>query len=380
MMTGEGEKPRLSLVRRLRQQRPKVLLVDRDEEAAFAICRAAGADAPLSVKHALDRRAADALLEQDQWDLLVIDPIDAADLDFLLRIKTTHRWTATMLTSRGVAPELLNCAMTCQADGMLSKPTSPSVFLAKALRLAGQANDRRTRKQGRVLAIGAHPDDVEIGCGGALAKHRARGDILQILTLSRGAAGGDINVRTLEAQRAAQVLGASLTFGNLPDRHISDGAETISLIEEAIAELAPSHVYTHSFEDTHQDHRAAHRATIVAARDVPNLYCYRSPSSTVTFRPHRYVDITDFLKLKLQAIAAYKSQAERIPELRPDYVVAEATHWGSFAGHVPAEALQIERQVDQDATRTRRELQFAEDEAFAGSATMERMVCSREVN
>src|SRR5262245_30362491 len=106
-MTGEGEKPRLSVVAKPRQQRLNVLLVGRDKEAAFAICRVANGDAPLCVKYAIDRRAADALLDQEQWDLLVMDPIDAADFAFLLRIKTTHRWTATMVMSQGLAPELL---------------------------------------------------------------------------------------------------------------------------------------------------------------------------------------------------------------------------------------------------------------------------------
>jgi LmbE family N-acetylglucosaminyl deacetylase len=362
MMTGEFEKPRLNVVEKPRRQRLRVLLADSDREAAFALCRAADTSVPICLKYAPDNRAAAALLEEEEWDLIALDPDDAADFHFLQRIKASHRWTATVALTRSLTPQLMNCAMTRQIDEILLKPVSPSEFLGKVLYLAGKASERRRREQERVLAIGAHPDDVEIGCGGALAKHHARGGLLRILTLSRGAAGGDTNVRTLEAQRAAQALGASLTFANLPDRHISDGVETISLIEKAIDELVPTHVYTHSFEDTHQDHRAAHRASIVAARGVPNVYCYQSPSSMVTFRPHRYVDITDFLKVKLQAIAAYKSQAERIRDLHPDYVISEARHWGRYAGYILAEGFQIERQVDRDETRTIRDLQFAADE------------------
>jgi LmbE family N-acetylglucosaminyl deacetylase len=56
-------------------------------------------------------------------------------------------------------------------------------------------------------------------------------------------------------------------------------------------------------------HRAAHAASLVAARDVPNVYCYQSPSSTVEFRPNRFVDITEYMKRKLQAIGVYKARS-----------------------------------------------------------------------
>ena len=119
-------------------------------------------------------------------------------------------------------------------------------------------------------------------------------------------------MRTAEAQRAAALLGAKLEFGNLRDAHITEGVETIEIIEAAIRELRPTHVYTHCLEDTHQDHRAVHAASLVAARDVPNVYCYQSPSSTVEFRPNRFVDITEYMKAKLQAIGAYQSQVDRM--------------------------------------------------------------------
>ena len=100
-------------------------------------------------------------------------------------------------------------------------------------------NERRRRQQKRVLAIGAHPDDVEIGCGGTLAKHHADYDVLHILTLSRGAAGGDVNIRAVEAQNAAALVGARLEMADLRDTYITDGAETISIIESRFASCVP---------------------------------------------------------------------------------------------------------------------------------------------
>ena len=75
-----------------------------------------------------------------------------------------------------------------------------------------------------------------------------------------------------------------------------------------------------------------HAASLVAARDVPNVYCYQSPSSTVEFRPNRFVDITDYKKAKLQAIGAYRSQVDRMASLQDDVIVATARYWGRYAG------------------------------------------------
>ena len=181
------------------------------------------------------------------------------------------------------------------------------------------ASVAQPRARQRVLAIGAHPDDVEIGCGGTLAKHRAAGDDLMILTLSHGAQGGEARLRGEEARHAAAMLGANLELHDLPDACISEGVETIRIIEAAIRAFAPTHVYTHSREDTHQDHRAVHAASVVASRGVANLYGYQSPSSTVEFRPQRFVDISAHIDDKLvvpETRAAFGQQYLFAPGVR----------------------------------------------------------------
>ncbi|MDE1162232.1 MAG: PIG-L family deacetylase [Acidobacteriaceae bacterium] len=197
-----------------------------------------------------------------------------------------------------------------------------------------------------ILAIGAHPDDVEIGCGGALARHAAQGEAIMILTLTRGAIGGDIERRSQESHRVAELLGAQLVFGELNDGQISEGVETITLIEDAIKAFHPTHIYTHTCHDTHQDHRATHHAAMVAARHVKNFYCYQSPSSTVDFRPNYFVDISAFMESKLELIAAYESQTSRRNNLAPDLMLATARYWGRYAGYGLVEPMLIMRQFD----------------------------------
>ena len=207
----------------------QILLLDRDETEAFALRRVFETCRTARLAYTADVETAAHMLASQHWDLVVVDPALPGDFDRLKRIKANHRWLATLVVTHNHSPQFMRQAVKCRIDGLLFKPVTPAEFMEQALLLAEAVRHRRQQQQRRVLAIGAHPDDVEIGCGGALAKHRACGDILHILTLSRGAAGGDVNVRTAEAQRAAALLGAKLEFGNLRDAHITEGVETIEI-------------------------------------------------------------------------------------------------------------------------------------------------------
>ncbi|HEV2976208.1 MAG TPA: PIG-L family deacetylase [Casimicrobiaceae bacterium] len=344
----DSVRPRAIAVQETPDELLQILLLDRDATEAFALRRAFENCRTARLAYTADVETAARMLASQHWDLVAVDPALPGDFDRLKRVKASRRWLATLVVTHNQSPQFMREAVKSRIDGLLFKPVIPAEFMEQALLLAEAVRDRRQQQQRRVLAIGAHPDDVEIGCGGALAKHRACGDILHILTLSRGAMGGDVNVRTAEAQRAAALLGAKLEFGNLQDGHITEGVETIEIIEAAIRELRPTHVYTHCLEDTHQDHRAVHAASLVAARAVPNVYCYQSPSSTVEFRPNRFVDITEYKRAKLQAIGAHKSQVDRMASLQDDVIVATARYWGRYANHMLAEPMRIVRQRDSE--------------------------------
>jgi LmbE family N-acetylglucosaminyl deacetylase len=231
-----------------------------------------------------------------------------------------------------------------RAPGQPFQPIDFSIYHNGEVSLA-QRIAQPQEARSRVLAIGAHPDDVEIGCGGALARHTAQGDEVMILTLSRGGIGGDTTKRALEAERAAQLLGATLQLDNLPDTRISDGVATIDLIQSVIRSFAPTHIYTHSQHDAHQDHRNVYAATIAASRGVKNVYSYQSPSSTVDFRPNHFVDISEYIDSKIVALAAHESQVARSTNLGREYMVATAVYWGRFVGHIMAEPMEVVRQT-----------------------------------
>ncbi len=234
---------------------------------------------------------------------------------------------------------------------ILYKPFSKDVFLDAFFSLTGPSLDRRRKtdrrkyKQKIILFIGAHPDDVEIGSGGCMARHFTQGDSINILTLSSGGSGGHFATRREEAKKAAEIFHANLFLKDLTDTEISH-VDTINLIDEVVQQIEPTHVYTHSIHDVHQDHRNVHHASIVACRGVPNLYCYLSPSTSIYFKPNLFVEITNYIDKKLEVLAVYKSQVSKRPYLQEDMIRATARYWGRYSNYGLAEPMEIMRQTE----------------------------------
>lgn len=189
-----------------------------------------------------------------------------------------------------------------------------------------------------VLAVGAHPDDIELGCGGALAAHRAAGDAVTMLVVTGGQNGpGATGGRRREAEAAARSLDCLLVWGSLVDCEVTADAVTIALIERAITEAEADVVYVHAPDDSHQDHRAVAAATISAARHSRRILHYRSPSTT-RFEPSLFVDISAHLDRKIAALSCHRSQVENSAMVDPEVVVASARHYGAQARVRYAEA------------------------------------------
>jgi LmbE family N-acetylglucosaminyl deacetylase len=243
-----------------------------------------------------------------------------------------------LVTAHATLETAVGAVRTGAADFVL-KPVVPADLLATATR----AIDAAALQRERVLAVGAHPDDVEIGVAATLLAHRARGDEVAVLTLSRGGTGGGTDARAQEARHAAELLGATLLLADLEDTRIPEGNPTIGYVEEAIAEHRPDIVYVHSRNDNHQDHRNVHAATIVASRSVDRVYGFRSPSATIDFRPTRFVGADGLLERKLEVIRAYASQSGR-DYLDEELIRAQARHWGFSCASRYAEPLEVIRE------------------------------------
>ena len=208
-----------------------------------------------------------------------------------------------------------------------------------------------------LLAIGAHPDDVEISCGGTLARAVLEGYSVAILDLTRGelATNGTPEIRAAEALEAAKALGVAVRRNaELPDGSIhSHDPDQLRRVIEALRALRPTVLLSHFRRDRHPDHgeasRIVDRAWYLAglARHEADGAPFRPDAryyfaSRVGFEPSFVVDISAQWEAKRRAILAHASQVSlRDPKAKPtplndegflDRIEARARHYGGLIG------------------------------------------------
>jgi LmbE family N-acetylglucosaminyl deacetylase len=221
------------------------------------------------------------------------------------------------------------------------------------------------------LIIAAHPDDEVLGCGGTIAKLADDGFKVHVAFLADGVLSrlGEKAAQQLElasrrsaAQTACEILGVkSVSFGDFPDNRM----DTIPLIEiaQAVEMLVIKHqpvmVLTHHSGDLNVDHRFVHQATVIACRPqqgnpVKTLLCYEVPSSTEwqlsssnsVFMPNWFVNISNTLDRKLDALEAYTNELRAWPHPRSMEGIKNLAHWrGATVGVDAAEAFVLGRQL-----------------------------------
>ncbi len=325
-------------------QKYRVCVIEDDPDVAFYIKTVLEKRADALVVAITDPSAALATVAQFEPDVVVtdIEMPGISGLELLKEFRSNHPGMPVVVMTAHVSVDYAVSALRAQADEFLTKPIDSAHLVAIVRRLAEEGRTKRAAQRSQVvLAIGAHPDDVEIGVGGILSAHREAGNQVIILTLSRGARGGDANNRQHESLAAAELLGARLFLEDLEDTRIPPADPTLSIIERVVEETRPDIVYTHSANDRHQDHRSVHAATVVATRSVRTVCCYQSPSATIDFRPTRFVPIDGFTEAKLRLIECFQSQTDQRAYLEPDFILATARYWSRFGGGSSCEPLEV---------------------------------------
>jgi len=326
--------------------RGRILVVEDDPVSAAYVLHVLRNRGGFTVTHAAD--PADALSQATaaRWDLVLTDVEmpGMTGIELLGQLRERAPLLPVAVLTAHPSVDYAVQALRNSADEFLEKPITPDRLVTVVAGLVAKGRAAREATRQSVLAIGAHPDDVEIGAGGTLLAHRRMGHDVSILTLSRGARGGAEDTRASESQQAAKVIGATLYHEDLRDTSISEGDPTIGMISRIVAEVRPTVIYTHSLHDVHQDHRNTHRAALVAVRGVGRVYCFQSPSATVDFRPSRFVPIDDQLEGKLAAIHAFASQVEIRAYLEPDLISANARYWSRYCETRFAEPFEVVRE------------------------------------
>ena len=219
-----------------------------------------------------------------------------------------------------------------------------------------------------VLIAAAHPDDEVLGCGATAARLALEGVSVHVAIFGEG-----VTSRYLKREEADQTLvtqlrsktervGARLgvrdvvNFG-LPDNRFDTVPllDVIKIVEDLIDRLRPDVLYTHSGGDLNIDHLVLHRAVMTATRpffgqSVRAVYAFEVASSTEwafgqfapRFSPNTFVDVSDTIEAKVEAMEMYESEARNFPHPRsPGALKATAQRWGSVAGLKYAEAFEL---------------------------------------
>jgi two-component system response regulator HydG len=323
----------------------RILIVEDDPEAASFLIQVLGVRGGFEVSHCADPAVALLRASTEPWDLVLTD-VEMPGMTGIELLEALRRAApdlpVAVLTAHASVTNAVQ-ALRSRADEFLEKPVPAARLTEAAAGLIARGRAARDQRSERVLAVGAHPDDAEIGAAGVLAAHRRLGHDVAILTLSRGSRGGAERERADESEQAAALLGARLFLEDLEDTRISETDPTIRIVGRVIEAVRPTIIYTHSIHDVHQDHRNTHRAVMVAARQIGRVFCFQSPSATVDFRPTRFVAIDGQLSEKLAAIGTFGSQTAVRDYLEPDLIEASARYWSRYSDGRYAEAFEVIR-------------------------------------
>lgn len=215
----------------------------------------------------------------------------------------------------------------------------------------------------RILVMAAHPDDGEMNCGGTIAKYIQLGHEVFLVQACQGDKGDYVHtpkemrdIRWEESRRAGSLVGAKVDFLEVPDGELEYSQEYLKLFVEKIREINPYIIITHGLEDYHPDHVATGKLVIDASflvsvpsvfpdsraiAKVPQIY-FMEPYTGVGFIPQEFVDITDFLKIKLEMMKCHKSQVKWLGEHDDldilDYIETSSKYRGFQCGVKYAES------------------------------------------
>jgi len=187
----------------------------------------------------------------------------------------------------------------------------------------------------RVLAIGAHPDDLELMACGTLAKFKQLGSVVCMVVATDGSAGHSViqpeelaKIRYREAELSANLIEAEFHWMGFPDELITDDITTKMCFVDLIRLTRPDLIITHHPQDYHPDHRVISRLVFEASfvsslpgitskypphPGVPSLY-YFDCINGINFEPTEFVDITQTYELKKEMLGCHTSQLKEFNE------------------------------------------------------------------
>ncbi len=310
-------------------QRIRVLLVEDTMDDALLVKTALLQSGDFEIVLCHDGDQAIKLLEQDEWALALVD-LNLPGRDGIEVIKEAAR----------LHPDLPVIAMTAYtgqvyhdqafrvgAKYVLKKPFDKDELLSKVSEFIDLGGTREPTGPASVIAVGARPGDIEIGCAGSLFYHAESGHDVTILVIAGGSLDGS-DCLSAAAQKAAERLGAKLVFGDIvePEGMNIQGAAKVLLA--LIEKMNPSVLYMPSENDREQNRINTFRVCTTTGSDVAKLLAYEGPTSSMEFEPTMFRPVSSSLKAKMDAVSAYENC--NVKNVSRDYVMAAARYWSRF--------------------------------------------------
>lgn len=198
----------------------------------------------------------------------------------------------------------------------------------------------------KILAVGAHPDDIEYSCFGFLRKMQKKGCEIYILVMSVGERGADPREYNREKEQRSAFESSGFTgifIRNYKDGELKCNVQLISDIESVVKQVGADLVLTHYIDDYHQDHRAVAQATIAACRNAGAVLFYQSYSA-LNFVPEIYVSIDAEIEEKRGILQCFDSQLRKNMDKGIDFIesaVATNRYHGVFSQSEYAEGFRV---------------------------------------
>ncbi len=334
-------------------ERLEVLLVEDTLDEALLMRTVLEAEVGCKVTLAQDGLRGCQLAENRRWDLVITD-LNIPGKDGMEVIRTSREAfpdVPVLATTAYTRPEYVDQALRAGADYVLQKPLDKEEFVDRVRSLTRERREEMEAVEAgeeagaerSILAVGALPGDVEVGCGGILVGHRAHGHRVGVLVLSAGGDEDDARFREEEAERAARMMDAELLLADPFRAEIPSLDRMIMEVERAVKRFQPDTLYTPSPNDVRDSRSHAHQASLVEGSDLPNHYCYQAATSTLDFRPTIFIDVAEFMDRKLELLEEFRSQPDFRPHLQPYLARASAQYWGRFLGYGEVEPLEVVR-------------------------------------
>ncbi|MDH5589079.1 MAG: response regulator [Gemmatimonadota bacterium] len=318
----------------------RVLLVEDAFDQAFLVKNFLRPTGLFDITYSQDGDRAADLLKDKEFDILITDLNLPGVSGFeLIRLARAMNPDMPVLATTGyTASTYQEQAYRAGTDDLLLKPLNRSALVSRVKSMLSHKLVVGTGNTA-VLALGGLMGDVEMGCGGTLSKARAQGKEVMIIPLCRSEACSDPGAMDT-ARRAAGILGAKLL---VEESSLTDPARRVELVERVVEDMEPEMIYVPAVEENDPVRREAVQVAQVANTYSAVVRGYQTATSGLDFRPDQFEDVSNQMKLKLEALTVYGDSESNRSDLTPHMAQVYARYWGRLSEFSEVEAFETIR-------------------------------------